>query len=199
VELERGLRADRLDAHDAGELAIEPLDDALDAPALTLDVIRRCHEQSNRTHLLPPSREPDRCSAGTSYLKNRGFAAFGGRGDAGAITSGKNPLWRPTGRVIRKFSIKFGPRMAGMRPFGLSQKFGAAYYDSLAAVGCSSSQIRDRQAVSCSPLEGDCRPPRRQTETGPSRVRFSFRGRTWGRPRCPSPAGDAEWAFLNIH
>ena len=28
--------------------------------------------------------------------------------------------------------------------------------------------------VSCSPLEGDCRPPRRQTVTGPARVRFSF-------------------------
>src|SRR5215831_8314783 len=105
--------------------------------------------------LLPPSRgKPNRCSAGTSYPKNRAFTALGGRGAADAIMSGKNSLPRPSGRVIRKFSIKFGPRMAGMRPFGLSQKFGTAYYDSLAAVGCSSSQIRDRQAVSCSPLEG---------------------------------------------
>jgi hypothetical protein len=55
VEFETGLRADRLDPHDPSEFAVEPLDDALDAPALTLDIIRRCHEQSNRTHLLPPS------------------------------------------------------------------------------------------------------------------------------------------------
>jgi hypothetical protein len=33
---------------------------------------------------------------------------------------------------------------------------------------------RDRQAGSCSPLEGDCRPPRRRTNTGPARVRFFF-------------------------
>ena len=32
----------------------------------------------------------------------------------------------------------------------------------------------NRQAGSCSPLEGDCRPPRRQTEAGPARVRFLF-------------------------
>jgi hypothetical protein len=81
--------------------------------------------------------------------------------------------------------------MAGMRPFGLSQKFGAAYYDSLAAGGCSSSQIRDRQAVSCSPLEGDCRPRADKLKPGPRGSGFLFVD--W-RSRCPIPARHLEWA-----
>jgi hypothetical protein len=66
-----------------------------------------------------------------------------------------------------------------MRPFVLCAKVASAYYDSLAAAGCPSSQIAIVK-LSAVPLWKVIVGPRAdELQTGPARVRFSF-----------SPAGE---------
>ena len=64
--------------------------------------------------------------------------------------------------------------MAGMRPFVLCAKLASAYYDSLAAAGCPSSQIAIVK-LSAVPLWKVIVGPRAdELQAGPARVRFSF-------------------------
>jgi len=84
--------------------------------------------------------------------------------------------------------------MAGMRPFVLCEKIASAYYDSLAAAGCPSSQIAIVK-LSAVPLWKVIVGPRAdELQTGPARVRFSFlrSGRAWG-----GAASHRVWAAIH--
>src|ERR1700694_5499858 len=76
-----------------------------------------------------------------------------------------------------------------MRAFVLCEKIASAYYDSLAAAGCASSQIAIVK-LSAVPLWKVIVGPRAdELQTGPARVRFSFSrpGGRRGRWIAPAP------------
>jgi hypothetical protein len=63
------------------------------------------------------------------------------QGPPNTISGRGDRAWRRRHATLAKISTNCGPRMAGMRPFVLCEESASAYYQSLAAADCPSSQI----------------------------------------------------------